>query len=457
MKAGNGRTVKPDLEARPPFRERPHGTSPRTAAGEESPKMDQLFDRTLFVTRYVPLPSRTGALQYTLQLIRLFSALSGSVDVLCQARPGDAAATIEPETHGIKGTRFLVQPGQTTPPAAKIASGLPHAALAHDSDQNRRRLDELLQQRPDCIVIDHIGSAWAQPAVAAYKARHHDVTVTYCTHNFERDLRLAFARSAWRNPKLALGAVYDALRIDRSDRKLNTLADLVTFISTFDRDKFVARYGPDRTLFIRPTYADTVCRSRQLDQSVPRRVCLLGSFLWSAKKANLQAFLAQGHATFSDHGIELVVVGWMDDAFLQRMRKRWPDVTFTGPVDQVEPYLANCRIGVTPEAVGGGFKLKNLSYVFNRVPVFALVGSVTDTPLEPGASMDVFKDMASLCRGIVDRIDDVERLNAMQNAAFAACSGFLDDRQVEAELRAALQGQRQSHPQPTAQETVSAR
>src|SRR5262249_7256398 len=99
---------------------------------------------------------------------------------------------------------------------------------------------------------------------------------------------------------------------------------------------------------------------------------------------------------------------------------------FTGTVPDIEPYLDQARIAIVPERNGGGFKLKVLEYVFNRVPVFALNGSFAGVPLLHDESAMLYRDHAALARGVLEAIDDVGRLNRMQEQAFAACSGRFD-------------------------------
>jgi hypothetical protein len=95
----------------------------------------------------------------------------------------------------------------------------------------------------------------------------------------------------------------------------------------------------------------------------------------------------------------------------------------TGPVDRVEPRLAQARMGVVAEEIGGGFKHKVLDYVFNRLPVASLAGSVEGTPLIPGESILEFPDVIRLVEGIIGTVDDFARLNYLQDAAFEACVG----------------------------------
>jgi polysaccharide biosynthesis protein PslH len=54
---------------------------------------------------------------------------------------------------------------------------------------------------------------------------------------------------------------------------------------------------------------------------------------------------------------------------------------FLGFVADLEPIFRGVRIGIVGERTGGGFKLKALDYIFNRVPVAAIKGSIAGLPL----------------------------------------------------------------------------
>src|SRR5213076_3299058 len=95
-------------------------------------------------------------------------------------------------------------------------------------------------------------------------------------------------------------------------------------------------------------------------------------------------------------------------------------VTFTGSVDDVRPYMANARVALVPDLLGG-FKLKGLDYVFNRLPVLAMRIALPGMPLEDGLSVGLFDSHRGLAEGVVALIDDFDTLNRRQRAAFDAC------------------------------------
>ena len=118
-----------------------------------------------------------------------------------------------------------------------------------------------------------------------------------------------------------------------------------------------------------------------------------------------------------------MAVGSAEDKFLEGLRQRSRASTFTGTVPDVTRYMDEARIAIVPERNGGGFKLKVLEYVFNRLPVFALRGSFAGVPLVHDESVMLYDDHDALARGVLELIDDLDRLatyvesRARQNVA----------------------------------------
>jgi glycosyltransferase involved in cell wall biosynthesis len=136
---------------------------------------------------------------------------------------------------------------------------------------------------------------------------------------------------------------------------------------------------------------------------------------------NLEEFVSVADPVFAARGVELQVIGSGKESFFKQISRRVAATSFTGTVDSASPYLQQARVAIVPERNGGGFKLKVLEYVFNRMPILALEGSVAGVPLNRNESILLFSDQAALAEGVLRAIDDCERLNSLQDAAFDAC------------------------------------
>ena len=247
--------------------------------------------------------------------------------------------------------------------------------------------------------------------------------IVYIAHNHEESLRAQLAAPA----QSGLRSLYqaDADKAGALERALVDAADLVTAITPDDRARYLARRPDKRVLVLSPGYGGPRARERKITADLPRRVVLVGSFEWVAKRMNIEEFLTAADPVFAAAGIELQVVGGGPD-FMRRMRRRTSAATLVGAVESVQPYIDQARIAIVPERTGGGFKLKVLDYVFNRLPIAALQDAVAGVPLHANDSILLYADHRSLALGVRDAIDDLGLLNRLHARAFDACADRFD-------------------------------
>jgi hypothetical protein len=144
-----------------------------------------------------------------------------------------------------------------------------------------------------------------------------------------------------------------------------------------------------------------------------------------AKQINLSACLEAADPVMQDAGIGIDIVGEVPDSFRKAWETRVKATRFHGFVEDLGNFLAERRMGLVIEETGGGFKNKILEYVFNRLPIAAIKDSMTGLPMIPGLDYLSFASMRELADGVAAVIDDVERLNSLQRAAYEKCdSGF---------------------------------
>jgi polysaccharide biosynthesis protein PslH len=155
------------------------------------------------------------------------------------------------------------------------------------------------------------------------------------------------------------------------------------------------------------------------------RAWAIGYIQGSDKQINLSPFLEAADPILQNAGIGLDVVGEGPASFQKAWEARVKATRFHGFVDNLGEFLAARRMGLVVEQTGGGFKLKTLDYIFNRVPIAPIRGSIAGLPMTAGLHYLSFESMRELVQGVVAVIDDIERLNFMQQAAYEKCdSGF---------------------------------
>jgi len=403
------------------------------------------FQRALFVTRTMPFPAIEGALLYSSHLLKLLAQLSERVELLCcpnEMAGGSAAVGVGlPEN-----VRPHLGVPRTPSVGDKVFTWLPHPALPFATAQNRTLLRQLLAEPTDLVVVDHIGSSWALAEVEAWLSRQPSGVLWYATHNAERSTRLSMLdldRRPWSRPARTAAVLLDAWRTERNEQRFIGLSDVTSAIVESDAESYRKTYRPRSVVTVPPAYFGDRSPAMPKAERKSARVCLLGTYIWSLKKANLEAFLRAGYEVFKRRGIELVIIGLIDPKFRDELESRWPGVRFTGAVDSVRDHLRDCRIGVVAEQAGGGFKIKILDYVFAGLPVFALRHAVAGTPLQSEETAALFDDVRALCEGIAEHIDDSTYLEGLQEAAKSACQGYLPEHFDASPLHQALSAARQ--------------
>jgi glycosyltransferase involved in cell wall biosynthesis len=300
-----------------------------------------------------------------------------------------------------------------------LFSRLPNVATQYNNAAFRHALKVQMARDWDAIVVDHLGMGWVWPAVEAYRRRKPAVVSIFIAHQCEGEARRSMARNFRGNILRKIALTVDAAKADRLERKLLRESNLVSAITAEDLRHFG---GLDKIVLLPPGYAGPRVAYREINDKTPRRALILGSAIWLAKRMNLIEFTAAADQLFYERDIELWVVGNVPDHLT---RNQFLAIRFLGFAADLEPIFRTVRIGIVAERTGGGFKLKILDYIFNRVPIAAIKGSVAGLPIMPETDYLSFESMAELAQGVAAVIDDVERLNSLQQAAYEKCeTGF---------------------------------
>jgi len=318
----------------------------------------------------------------------------------------------------------------------RLVSPLPNLALYGASSAGRRAVDRALADEFwDTVVFDSIMSGWALRSVL--RQRHRVGTLAYIAHNCETVAarRVADAARGLRRLTKRL----DAAKTDMLERRLLGEADFVAADSPEDCEALAPLTAAGTVAFVPPGYDGPRVLYRNITESVPRRAIIVGSFDWLAKRESLELFLNASASRLAAANVELQIVGSAEADYLAGLRRRYPSVTFVGPVADVVPYMASARIALVPDLLGG-FKLKGLDYVFNRLPILSMRGSLPGTPLKDRWSFSLFDTHVAMAEGLLSHIDSLDTLNAYHQRAFDACAKTFDWLHVGKQLISRISG-----------------
>jgi glycosyltransferase involved in cell wall biosynthesis len=379
--------------------------------------------RWLWLTLGEPDPVINGQYLFSGGLINALAAAGAELDVLALSRPEGHRHDGEREGN----IRWHLAEHRPRTNWQSLVSPLPHMANQARTPEMRQMLDRLIGAADwRAIVFDSLTTGWAlRPVLRRHADAARRPPLIYIAHNIESSVsrHLAKARRRWLRRRVA---EFDARKVARLEQRLCRHVDIIVANTPGDCAIWQARFPDKRIEFLPPGYDGHRVTARRIGPDVPRRAVILGSFDWLAKRINLETFLRAADPLFAAAGIELLVVGSAEPDYLARLRQSTRATTFTGRVDDIGSYLAQSRIGIHVERIGGGFKLKVLDYVFHRLPIAALEGSVLAMPLRPGESLLEYGDHAALAAGVVRLIDDFATLNRLQDAAYATCEPRFD-------------------------------
>jgi glycosyltransferase involved in cell wall biosynthesis len=383
----------------------------------------------LWLTRFVPYPPRYGGdMTYSARLIEHL-ATHATVDVLCYREHPDAFPQFSNLT-------WNLLPWQAKPRWRSVIANLPNVAAQYRRDVYIARMLELAG-KADAIIIDHLGMGWCAEVLSRHRAalangRRPVLIFIPIDHN--KSLR-SFVATQLRNPVMRLLVGWDAFKAARLEDRTIKLVDGVVVLTERDKGLFQADHPDANYLLVQPGYTGGIVPSRRIDASVPERICVLGGRGTFHKQIVLQQCLdALRRRGAPAHYVD--VVGNIDDSLRDELQTRYPGLTFRGYIDDVDAYLATVRLGIVPDAVGGGFKLRALTYAFNRVPMVAVQGALAGMGFTPGVNYVEGADLDSMVDAARSLVKDFDQLNRIQEAAFQHCQGRFDWNQRAGDLHA---------------------
>ncbi len=272
--------------------------------------------KLLWLTLADPHPADNGQFLYSAGLLRA-AEMNGCAPCVIALR--------RPDVQGVKPSDSTVKWNLATHrPRSKwraLISRSPMLASRTKTATMRRLLRRHLRAESwDAIVFDGIAVGWAiTPIIRQTSIQNRRPKLVYLSHNHEERVARFMARQGTSVFKRVARHI-DAFKIARLERKLVRHADLVTANTPEDRAHF-AEMRPGRAVeFVPPGYSGPLTEERSVGADTPRRAIIVGSFHWGPKQRSMESFLKAADPIFADAGVELLIVGDSEKAFLDRLR-----------------------------------------------------------------------------------------------------------------------------------------
>jgi hypothetical protein len=380
--------------------------------------------RCLWLAREIPLPLRSGDKTYTARLAQALAAAGASVTFMGLAT--SAAPSLRAAEAFESRIEWSIVPGQPNPTVLALASTLPLVAARFSTRNYEQHLKTMLRARDfDVVILDQYAMVWAIGCVQTTKRYGASPLIAYIAHNFETELAADTARNFRGNQFRKAALHVNASKTANAERNLVRAADIIVALTAEDASSLAPLSPLSLKLVLPPGYTGARAPDRQIAQGTPRRVVIVGAYRWTPKEMNLSAFLEAADTILERAGIGVDVVGEPPESLRRASEARAKATRFHGFIEDLGEFAAARRMGLVIEQTGGGFKLKTLDYIFNRLPIAAIRGSIAGLPLTPGVHYLSFESMRKLAQGVAAVIDDIARLNSLQQTAYEKCeTGF---------------------------------
>lgn len=330
--------------------------------------------------------------------------------------------------------------GDAVHPRRMIAASAPLTRLTvlfGSNESNVRAAAEVPAEWTDTVFLSNIGSTHALSAAEAYEARNALKTLIFVS----RDVEIEARRANYSRRKLSLfvraASILDLVMLNSAEHSILREADIATVIGEGDGLVFHLVALDNRCVLLSPGHDSSVLPIRKKVAYTPRRAALLDGCSSRQVHKTLLEWLEVSYEPLSAVGIDILVVGNVGPHMHGIVKEQGPQVRLDRFVEDMDPILADCRIGIVPDTVGGSFELRLLTHVFRRVPIVGLNRAVSGIPVPAVECYLDAQDLKSLADLVVGSLDDFAMLNALQERCFAECAGALG-RGARGELFAGL-------------------
>jgi len=275
--------------------------------------------------------------------------------------------------------------------AGNLFSSLPYAVTRYRSRQLQDALVQLLAEGGvDVLVCDFLTPAINVPEKIG-------VPTVLFQHNVEAEIWRRHAEVG-RNPVQRAYFGLQWRRMARFERATCKRFDVVAAVSEQDAAHFRDCYGVREAVAI-PTGVDTdYFQPGGYGIREDRHLVFTGSMDWMPNEDGIMFFADRVMPLLRQRlpGVRLSVVGRAPTPRLLALADSHDDITVTGRVPDVRPWLARASAAIVPLRVGGGTRLKIYEAMAMECPVVSTTIGAEGLPLIAGEHLLVADDPEGL-------------------------------------------------------------
>jgi glycosyltransferase involved in cell wall biosynthesis len=382
--------------------------------------------RLLFVSPRFLFPMDQGGKIRTGNILRAMKGGAFEVTLASPAPPDHAyyAGDLEAACD-----HFVWWPERTPSPLRRmmtLASRLPVAAATDRSKAGRYAVRQALADHPDVVVVDFPHADVLMPErinAGRTKAGRIKPASVMFTHNVEAEIferHAARARGLWR-----LVWAGQSRKMTRFEQQSLARYDAVIAVSERDRAVLSQRYqleaveaidtGVDLEFFAMNPPQDEVDPGTDAGTLI-----FTATMSWAANVEGIHFLLDEVFPLLirARPNISAVIVGRdPPPALAEKIRDRGLNVTLTGFVDDIRPYVAKSNVYVIPLFVGSGTRIKAFEAMAMGRAVVSTTLGVEGLNITDGAHFLRADDATEFSRSILALLDDISLRKRIASAA----------------------------------------
>jgi len=169
-----------------------------------------------------------------------------------------------------------------------------------------------------------------------------------------------------------------------------------------------------------PTGVDVDFFARPSDQEFPRHdLVFLGAMDWMPNIDGVRYFLEEILPLIRARrpSASVAIVGRNPSSELRRLAESLPDVTVTGTVDDVRPYLWGGTVSIVPLRIGGGTRLKIYEAMASGIPVVSTAIGAEGLEINPPQDIRIEDEPQEFADQCLALLDDQKARNSVADAA----------------------------------------
>ena len=377
--------------------------------------------KVLWLSHFVPYPPQGGALQRSHHLVRR-AAQVHDVEVFALNQravlptPAKVAEAVQALNRlGVSTTVFPIPADQSRLRWAAMAARGAFRSTPFDvnwlrSNPFRNEVAAACRRPFDVIHVDTIGLIPYVPPAAFRKTilNHHNVE----SHMLSR--RASQEGSWWRRRYISR----EAVKLARLEAEVCPAVALNLTVSSLDGER-LQELAPKSRIFVVQNGVDveyfTPARQAPADG---HSLVFAGSMGWYPNVHAMSFFLEEvwPRLLAKDPQYRLTIVGHNPPQSLRVIAEKLPNVTVTGTVADVRPYLEESAVYVCPILDGGGTRLKVLDALSMKRALVATKLAVEGLELVPGRHFLAAETPAEFVDSILSLREDPSKREALGDA-----------------------------------------